>query len=648
MTETIEKLINGAAVGVCVININSQIVYCNQSFAKLFRYSAVELNGTNINILMCEPQSNLHAICVRNFFGKNHSEFKPITKCTTGITKDGVKLKIEITIFAADNDEKLCSAFVKDVSDDQVKSDEIALLEEKNMFAANISHEIRSPLSTIINMNQLLRDDLEKQENVIDSAKYSTIMDSVECIDRNCHTVYSLINDILDFSALDSGKLTLGSEPLDLIQCIDDVKDIHSLAAQKKRINITSHVDPSVPNKLIGDQLRLLQIVNNLVGNAVKFTHEGEIAINVSLIEKKRKHVQLAFRVSDTGHGIKSMYHKEIFKSFIQVNSGSTRRKIGTGLGLAICKKLCELMDGTIYVESSSEQGTVFKFTVKLEYKRKNTRGIFRKKQRKNSASKKRVMVLDKSQGNIQTITQYLLKSNFDVVPVLDEATALIFIESGGDGFDLILCDAEFEGLANEIRAKVDCKIIAMSFANDVRDVFDGVLLKPITQERSMRHLTKLLTGEDSPRERASPLRIINPQFSGDRGKLSKILIVEDNRDHVLIMRNLLSRFGYNNFAVCYDGLEGYNTIKESVDTGNSFDLVFMDINMPKMTGLECVRRLQDEIPDDRLPVIIALTAVSKYGQREFYVQEVHFDDYLPKPISVIDLQKLLICYLGI
>ncbi|HMJ71359.1 MAG TPA: two-component regulator propeller domain-containing protein [Cyclobacteriaceae bacterium] len=493
----------------------------------------------------------------------------------------------------------------------------------KSVFLATMSHEIRTPMNGVIGMASLLAETSLTQEQA----------DYTETIRISGESLLGVINDILDFSKIESGKMELEYRDFDLRGCIEEVLDVFASKASSQGLDLIYQLDYDVPSQVVGDSLRLRQVLMNLIGNALKFTHQGEIFIHVYLIRKDRDQLDLGFEVKDTGIGIPSDKISKLFKAFSQVDSSTTRKYGGTGLGLAISEKLVELMGGDITVESVVNRGTVFRFTIKTQvsiasiptYLTCNMSGLEGRK----------ILVVDDNSTN-RSILKAQLEA-WKLMPVLaTNGREAIEILSKDPLFDLIITDMnmpEMDGaqVTTEVRnMKLTLPIILLSSIGDERgkrmsQMFSAVLTKPVKQNQLCKVILAELRKQGKPVEEEQPHKQI---LSADFANLHplRILIAEDNLINQTLTGRVLAKLGYTTKIVS-NGRE----VLEEVDR-NKYDLILMDIQMPEMDGLEATRIIRKS--GGKQPFIVAITANAMQGDRE-ECMTAGMDDYISKPIKL-------------
>ncbi|MFA6015086.1 MAG: PAS domain S-box protein [Gallionellaceae bacterium] len=511
----------------------------------------------------------------------------------------------------------------------------------KSEFLANMSHEIRTPMNAIIGLSDLALGISElppKLHNYLNKIHISS------------KALLSIINDILDYSKVEAGRLELDQTELRLDDLLENVADLFNVRAEEKGVELVLDISPDVPERVLGDPLRLGQVMNNLVGNAVKFTDQGEIVIKVEQVALENGISTLRFTVRDTGIGMNEEQTVRLFKAFTQADSSITRRFGGTGLGLTISKKLVEKMGGDITVSSEPGKGSIFSFTICLpvssqahiERSPADLRGM-------------RVLVVDDLEISRLTLRELLSAWQFRVAEAASGQEALTLIEQHANNpeqaFELVLLDWKMPGMSgvevarrlresaqnNEISklpviimVTAHSKELLLQEAQGIH--LDAVLNKPVTSSGLFDTIMDFQGGHKHSHAMQSSAEIME-DAAAIRG--ARILLVEDNETNQLVAVDILERMGLD-VTVANNGNEALKCLQQA-----DFDVVLMDLQMPVMDGFEATRRIRQEVRWNSLPVIAMTAAVMAQDRAACSVAGMN--DHVSKPIVQQELLQALL-----
>lgn len=645
--ERFRSVIEAAPNAMIVVSGQGRIQFANAAAEKMFQYTREELIGQTVEMLVPQQLRQDHMRLREDYNLSAEPRAMGVDRELTGLRKDGELFPVEIGLSPISLDgETLVLSSVYDAT--KRKQAEIALVaakeaaesanRAKSEFLANMSHEIRTPMNAIMGMTELL---LDSQPNETQAEYLRVVLESTE-------SLLAIINQILDFSKIEAGRLELECVDFDLRDIVGDTLKILGPRAHAKRLELVWHIENDTPYQLCGDVVRLRQILINLVGNAIKFTEEGEVVVLFRCLERDAENVKLECLVEDTGIGIANHQRTNVFSAFEQADTSTTRRFGGTGLGLAISKRIVEAMGGEIWIESELDQGTCFHFTINL---RPGTSPGTVDQALPINISDLTVVVVDDNDTNRQILSQVLSNWGASVATCDNGPQAIEELErclSRGIAQPILISDVqmpEMDGfmLAESIRSHdqlKDIPIILLTSGGQsgdgkrCRDLgIDAHLMKPAKHSELLDVITKV-AGKRSPAEAertAESDRSSLPEIS----KL-RILLVEDGKANQVLAKRILQKWEHS-VEIAENGEEAIACWQ----AGN-YDLILMDVQMPVMDGLAATRRIRDaeSKTDSHIP-IVAMTAHAMKGDRARCI-EAGMDGYLAKPFRQQELNKVL------
>ncbi|WP_052090798.1 response regulator [Desulfosporosinus sp. HMP52] len=516
--------------------------------------------------------------------------------------------------------------------------------EKKSQFLANMSHEIRTPLNGIVGFIELLSDmQLESEQ--------ATYVGEVKA---SSDALLLLINNILDFSKIEAGMLLIDKIPFNLHNLVEEAVSLFSPKAYKKGIEIGSYIATGVPRGVQGDPSRLRQVLNNIIGNAVKFTDEGEVVVKVTALKECAEKVLLQIEVQDTGIGMSEETKKKLFQIFMQADASTTRKYEGTGLGLSISKKILELLGGDIEVVSELNKGSRFIMTLELE------KGIPEDEHQRmssytyNNLDKLTVMIVDDNQSNRMIFQEYLRMSGCKVINAQDGQDGLAILRDLPPESlpQIVLVDYMMPGMSGyEFGRQVfedeqfrDIRLILITStaqkgeARSAKDAgFSGYISKPV---RKME-LIKMISDVAALETRDAVKNWVTRHSIKERLQLKnvRILLVEDMIANQRLEKTMLKKLGYS-VELAINGQQAL----EKCDS-EKFDLIFMDCQMPVMDGYTATKEIKKGSIFNRKTPVIAMTAYAMEGDREKCLA-AGMDDYISKPITILGLEGIIRKYL--
>jgi PAS domain S-box-containing protein len=640
-----QQLFENAPVGIVMLDEQDRIVALNPAFEAMFQFTPDELLLKHINDVIVPESHGKEASTI----SRQTLEGKAAQWETVRQRKDGSLVPVEVYGVPIVSDQGLEGMYgmYADVSARKQAEEELKKAKElaetanqsKSIFLATMSHEIRTPMNGIIGMTELVLDTPLTPEQRSDLCMVKASADSL----------LTVINDVLDFSKIEAGKLDFENIAFEPGRSLGEAMKPLAFRAHQKGLELIFEVSSNVPETVVGDPVRLRQVLVNLVGNAIKFTDQGEIVVRIDIESHAENAVCLHFSVTDTGIGIPLEKQKTIFESFTQADGSTTRRYGGTGLGLAICMRLVKMMHGNIWVESRpAQRGSIFHFTATLGLEKEFELNPV--PQCVEALRDLRALIVDDSATNRHLLLEMLTRWGMKPAAVdgcRPALHALAEARRSGEAFQLVLLDAhmpEMDGFVAAERMKQtseldEAKIIILSSSGSSADAarcrelgISTCLTKPILQAELLEAILTTL----GSREIQVSTAVVKPVSSQGAGRALHILLAEDNRVNQLLAVRLIQQQGHS-VSVANNGREALAII-----ANNRFDAVLMDVEMPEMDGFSAASaiRKQERATGEHLP-IIAMTAHAMSGDKERCLA-AGMDAYLSKPIQANQLFNVI------
>ncbi len=631
-------LMESSPVGAAVVRENGELAYCNQALLDLLSYSSEELLGHKAINLFAESCD------LPNLMQRLEGNDQLLDIDTKLKTRDGSQLWGELSIYKAEYDDKPAYfAWLYDITQRKEAEQTLAQAKEaadnanqmKSDFLANMSHEIRTPMNAIIGLSQLAyeNDPDSNQANYLDT------------IHQSAKGLLGIINDILDFSKIEAGKLDIEASPFDLDEVIEYLARMTSLKAEEKGLELLFSFPTDIPRLLVGDSLRLGQILLNLCTNAIKFTDYGEVLVQAKVELLNGQNIQLHFEVKDTGIGMSQEQIDSLFKPFTQADASTTRRFGGTGLGLAISKHLVEQMGGQLSVDSQLGQGSCFSFSIQCQ-KQPDTQ---QKNMLLDDVDNLKVLVADDNEHAREIIGTMITSFGFQVDYAHNGNQALSMLTQSDSAYDLAVIDWQMPDLEGTelIQRYQDtpqdkhtrCILVtahgrqSFGWLRKQPGVAD-LILKPVNASLLLDSMANLLGADQIHRaSKQSHIQDYCQQLASIAG--ARVLVAEDNMINQQVALELLEKRGMR-VTLANNGWEAVEYLKEE-----TFDLMLCDIQMPIMDGYQATEQIRQQLALAELP-IVAMTANAMTGDKERCL-EAGMNEHISKPVDPDTLTESLI-----
>ncbi|WP_070970421.1 two-component sensor histidine kinase BarA [Vibrio sonorensis] len=557
--------------------------------------------------------------------GKMHGELDSlkngINAMAVSLSEYHVEMQHSIDQATSDLRETLEQLEIQNVELDIAKKRAQEAARVKSEFLANMSHELRTPLNGVIGFTrQMLKTKLTNSQT-----------DYLQTIEKSANNLLNIINDILDFSKLEAGKLALENIPFEFQETLEEVVSLQATSAHEKGLEITLKVDPKIPTGLVGDPLRIQQVLTNLVGNSIKFTERGNIDISVELRSQKEDSVELQFMVRDTGIGISERQQAQLFQAFSQADASISRRYGGTGLGLVITQKLVSQMGGEISLTSRLHQGSTFWFTIKLHATDMPVSELI-----EAASLAQRTLMLVEPNMQAASVTQQMLvqaglivtyRSSIPEEPEAHDYVLLNLSPNRSEEYQLVEeWVVKAQSCAPQVVVGMPSTALAMS-DHLIQTFGVDCITKPLSRRKLLQTLA-------SNQEHLSLPEVIEEVAEHEKLPLT-VMAVDDNPANLKLISALLQE-RVERVVTCTNGLEAVEQASKT-----HFDIILMDIQMPHMDGVTACRKIKAETLNSETP-IIAVTAHAMSGERDRLLS-AGMDDYLTKPIEEHVLQQVLL-----
>ena len=618
------------------IDSGGLIVDWNPQAEATFGWSHEEAVGRDLAAtIVPEAHRGAHRRGIEHFLATGEGPVLGKRLELTALHRDGHEFAVELTISALETEDGYTfNAFLRDITERKRFQEELVSAHDKALeasrqkseFLANMSHEIRTPMNGVVGMTELLLETelTPEQEQYAEMARTSS------------EALVAVVNDILDLSKIESGKLELDCSDFRPGELVEDVCELLAPSALAKGLEFSTFVEHGLPAVVKGDEIRVRQVLMNLVSNAVKFTSEGEVNVR-ALPQDEEGTARVCFEVKDTGIGIDPEHIDRLFESFAQADTSTTRRFGGTGLGLAITRQLAEMMGGEISVTSEPGMGSTFRATLPVKHSSMAAEEVGAFEPRPDLESV-RVIVVDDNPTNRFIFEHHTTAWGMEVVTAADGREGLTLMRAAagrGEPFEVALVDMRMPGLngielAREVRADpalIRTHLVLLSSSFEDRHAaraagIDVQLPKPVRRQKLFNALVATARPDRAPKRAASA-----QAPSSEGGRRPVVLVAEDNEINQTLATRMLEKRGIE-VRLAANGREAVDAV-----ASDRFDLVLMDCQMPELDGYAATREIRRAEGDERHTPIVAMTAHSMRGDRDRCLA-VGMDDYLSKPLD--------------
>ncbi|MDC0662382.1 CHASE domain-containing protein [Marinobacter sp. SS21] len=642
------SLASNANEAIFIIDDQGRITSVNRAASEYFGETEQALIGRRIESLFAPAHRRAMLTALSAIRNRDESLSRLDSVQTECLDHSGLAFPAEYSLSHWSSDGEDCiGVILRDITEHRLAEERLQQAREeaeqasrsKSEFVANMSHEIRTPMNAVLGMTQILA----KTPMTGDQRQY------LEMIQSAGRSLMDIINDILDFSKIEAGRLDIEPVPFDLDELVNSLATVMMIGASKKALEPTIGVEPDVPRDLIGDELRIRQVLLNLVSNAIKFTEAGEVALLIEVTDRHGQQVTLRFSVKDSGIGMTEDQQQNLFTAFTQADSSMTRRFGGTGLGLAISRQLATLMDGSIEVQSEPGQGSCFAMQLPLE-----VRAQGRMKSLPRSLENLKVLLVDENAISRDYLSRTLQGWGWQLDTAASVTTASPLMRQAGasqESYQVLLLDwlpdtPERQRLLRELRevsSNPELVVVALIAPHEhdpeaddqLPEGVNAMLVKPVTSSRLFDKLHEVMQAVTTEAKAGEVETNVSLPLAGAR-----LLLVEDNELNQIVAKNFLDGAGAE-VVVAENGKQALALLREDDDR---FDMVLMDVQMPVMDGLTATRLIRDEL-QLRLPVL-AMTAGVLESERQNCLQ-AGMDDFIAKPIVQAQMLETIQQYLS-